>query len=103
MATSKSWKDKDTGNMAEKTEWHTVNFWGRLAEVAAEYLRKGKPVYVEGELETRRWTDRNGVERFSTEIRALELQLLGSRNRDPAEARAPGDGAGPYGDDNIPY
>ena len=79
IATSESWKDKQTGEMKEATEWHRVVFNGRLAEIAGQYLRKGSQVYVEGSLRTRKWTDQNGVEKFTTEIRADTMQMLGRR------------------------
>ena len=75
----RSWKDKQTGEMKEATEWHRVVFNGRLAEIAGQYLRKGSQVYVEGSLRTRKWTDQSGVEKYSTEIRADQMQMLGSR------------------------
>ena len=79
VATTDKWKDKQSGEMREATEWHRVVFNGRLAEIAAQYLRKGSQVYVEGSLRTRKWTDQNGVEKYSTEIRADQMQMLGSR------------------------
>jgi single-strand DNA-binding protein len=79
IATSRQWKDKTSGEKQEETEWHRVVFRDRLAEIAGEYLRKGKPVYVEGRLKTRKFTDKDGAERFITEIMAFEMQLLGSR------------------------
>ena len=79
IATTDQWKDKQTGEMKEATEWHRVVFNGRLAEIAGQYLRKGSQVYVEGTLRTRKWTDQNGVEKYSTEIRADQMQMLGSR------------------------
>ena len=79
IATTDRWKDKQTGEMKEATEWHRVVFNGRLAEIAGQYLRKGSQVYVEGSLRTRKWTDQNGVEKYSTEIRADQMQMLGSR------------------------
>jgi single-strand DNA-binding protein len=79
IATSDRWKDKASGEMKEATEWHRVVFFGRLAEIAGEYLKKGRPVYVEGRLKTRKWTDKEGVEKYTTEIVAAEMQLLGSR------------------------
>ena len=79
IATTDKWKDKQTGEMKEATEWHRVVFNGRLAEIAGQYLRKGSQVYVEGTLRTRKWTDQNGVEKYSTEIRADQMQMLGSR------------------------
>ncbi|MFT4102304.1 MAG: single-stranded DNA-binding protein [Burkholderiaceae bacterium] len=80
IATSRMWKDKGTGDRKEETEWHRVVFFGRQAEIAAEYLRKGRPVYVEGRLRTRKWTDKEGQDRYTTEIVAEEMQLLGSRD-----------------------
>lgn len=79
IATSRNWKDKTSGERQEETEWHRVVFYDRLAEIAGEYLRKGRPVYVEGRLKTRKWTDKDGVEKYTTEIVAQEMQLLGSR------------------------
>ena len=79
IATTDKWKDKQTGEMKEATEWHRVVFNGRLAEVVGQYLRKGSQVYVEGSLRTRKWTDQNGVEKYSTEIRADQMQMLGNR------------------------
>ena len=79
IATTDKWKDRQTGEMKEATEWHRVVFNGRLAEIAGQYLRKGSQVYVEGSLRTRKWTDQNGVEKYSTEIRADQMQMLGSR------------------------
>lgn len=79
IATSRNWKDKATGEKREETEWHRVVFYDRLAEIAGEYLKKGRPVYVEGRLKTRKWTDKDGVEKYTTEIIAEEMQLLGSR------------------------
>ncbi len=79
VATSRQWKDKTSGERQEETEWHRVVFRDRLAEIAGEYLRKGKQVYVEGRLKTRKYTDKDGVEKFITEITAYEMQMLGSR------------------------
>ena len=79
IATTDKWKDRQTGEMKEATEWHRVVFNGRLAEIAGQYLRKGSQVYVEGSLRTRKWTDQAGVEKYSTEIRADQMQMLGSR------------------------
>jgi len=79
VATSESWKDKATGEKQERTEWHRVGFFGRLAEVAGEYLKKGSLVYVEGSLQTRKWTDKEGVEKYTTEIRADRMQMLGGK------------------------
>ena len=79
IATTDKWKDKATGEMKEATEWHRVVFNGRLAEIAGQYLRKGSHVYVEGSLRTRKWTDKDGAEKSTTEIRADQMQMLGSR------------------------
>ena len=79
VATSRQWKDKASGEKKEETEWHRVVFYDRLAEIAGEYLKKGRPVYVEGRLKTRKWQDKEGQDRYTTEIVAEEMQLLGSR------------------------
>ena len=79
IATSRSWKDKTSGEKVEETEWHRVVFNDKLAEIAGEYLKKGRSVYVEGRLKTRKWTDKDGAEKFSTEIIASDMQMLGSR------------------------
>jgi single-strand DNA-binding protein len=79
IATSESWKDKQTGDMKEQTEWHSVAMFGRLAEIAGEYLRKGSQVYIEGRLRTRKWQDKQGNDRYTTEIVANEMQMLGGR------------------------
>lgn len=79
LATAESWRDKETGDLQERTEWHRVVFFGRLAEIAAEYLRKGSQIYIEGRLQTRKWQDQNGQDRYSTEIVASEMQMLGAR------------------------
>ena len=87
VATSETWKDKSTGQQQERTEWHRVVFFNRLAEIAAEYLRKGSKVYVEGSLRTRKWQDQNGQDRYTTEVVGNEMQMLDSR----------GMGGDPYG------
>ncbi|MCX7154695.1 MAG: single-stranded DNA-binding protein [Betaproteobacteria bacterium] len=79
MATTHTWKDKTSGDKKEETEWHRVSFFGRLAEIAGEYLKKGSPCYVEGRLRTRKWTDKEGNDRYTTEIVADSMQLLGSK------------------------
>ena len=76
VATSETWKDKSTGQQQERTEWHRVVFFNRLAEIAAEYLRKGSKVYVEGSLRTRKWQDQNGQDRYTTEVVGNEMQML---------------------------
>jgi single-strand DNA-binding protein len=80
LATAESWRDKESGEQQERTEWHRVVFFGRLAEIVAEYLKKGSQVYVEGRLQTRKWQDKEGKDRYSTEIVANEMQMLGSRS-----------------------
>ena len=79
IATSEAWKDKTTGEMQERTEWHRVVFFNRLGEIAGEYLKKGSKVYVEGSLRTRKWQDKEGMDRYTTEIVANEMQMLDSR------------------------
>ena len=80
IATNESWKDKQTGEKKDKTEWHTVVMFGKLAEIAAEYLKSGSQVYVEGKLQTRKWQDKEGSDRYTTEIVANEMQMLGGKN-----------------------
>jgi single-strand DNA-binding protein len=79
IATTRNWKDKNSGEKREETEWHRVVFYDRLAEIAGEYLKKGRSVYVEGRLQTRKWQDKDGQDRYTTEIIANEMQMLGSR------------------------
>ncbi len=93
LATSESWKDKQSGEQKERTEWHKVAMFGRLAEISAEYLRKGSQVYIEGKLRTRKWQDRDGNDRWTTEIIADEMQMLGGRGG--------GGGAPMRGDDSY--
>ncbi len=85
LATSEKWQDKQTGDIKERTEWHRVVFYGRRAEIVRDYLRKGSQVAVEGKLQTRKWTDNQGIERYTTEIIASSLQMLGSK-QDNAQA-----------------
>lgn len=85
IATSESWKDKQTGEAKERTEWHRVVFYNRLAEIAGEYLRKGSKIYIEGSLRTRKWQDQSGADRYSTEIIGAEMQMLDSRGGDQAQ------------------
>jgi len=126
VATSESWRDKQSGEQQERTEWHRVAMFGRLAEIAAEYLKKGSQVYIEGSLRTRKWTDKQGNERYSTEIIGNELQMLGGRgggggggasaaapasSAQPSYAEESGGGGGSGGsasrseefDDDIPF
>jgi single-strand DNA-binding protein len=130
LATTETWKDKATGERREATEWHRVSFYGRLAEIAGQYLRKGSQVYIEGSLRTRKWQDKDGQDRYTTEIRADEMKMLGSRQgmggdaparqsegyesapaparsapqQAPAPAKGPAQGGG-FGDfdDDIPF
>jgi single-strand DNA-binding protein len=89
VATTDRWKDKATGEQKEATEWHRIVFFGRLAEVAGEYLKQGRPVYVEGKLKTRKWQDKEGVDRYTTEIVAENLQMLSSGMREEREDNPP--------------
>ena len=110
IATSEEWKDKDTGEKKERTEWHRIVAWRRLGEICGEYLSKGKQVYVEGRLQTRDWEDRDGNKRYTTEIVATDVQFLGAR--DSSESAKPrstssadfqgGPAQGPA-DDDIPF
>jgi len=94
IATSESWRDKQSGEQQERTEWHRVVLFGRLGEIAAEYLKKGSQVYIEGSLRTRKWQDKQGVERYSTEIVGNEMQMLGGRGGGGGGMGAPGGGGG---------
>ena len=108
MATTDRWNDP-SGEKKEKTEWHRIVVWGKQAEVAGEYLRKGRPVYIEGSLQTREWVDRDGNKRYTTEVRAQRLQLLGradDRAGAPAGTAAGdeiGEPAGGFAEDDIPF
>ncbi len=95
VATSESWKDKQTGQPQERTEWHRVVFFNRLAEIAGEYLRKGSKVYLEGSLRTRKWQDNSGQDRYTTEIVANEMQMLDSRNSGQGGGYPQGQGSAP--------
>lgn len=108
IATTEKWNDK-SGNKQERTEWHNIVLWSRLAEIANQYLRKGSPVYIEGRLQTRSWEDRDGNRRYTTEVVGNALQMLGRRGNDgdpgPSEAPAPAP-AEPRGDevsDDLPF
>ena len=118
VATNESWKDKQTGEQKDRTEWHRVAMFGRLAEIASEYLRKGSQVYIEGKLRTRKWQDQQGNDRYSTEVIADEMQMLGGRGGAPSMGggggpppSAPPQGGGGPGpapaadefDDDIPF
>lgn len=92
IATTSSWKDKTSGERREETEWHRVVFYNRLAEIAGEYLRKGRPVYVEGRIKTRKWQNKEGVDQFTTEVVADNMQLLGGREAGEGGTAAGGEG-----------
>ncbi|OZC01968.1 single-stranded DNA-binding protein [Rubricoccus marinus] len=96
LATSESYKDRD-GNQVENTEWHRIVAWARLAEICGEYLKKGRQVYIEGQLQTRQWEDKDGNTRYTTEVKAREMQMLGGRDD------SSGGGGGNYGDSNDSY
>ena len=96
LATTDAWRDKQSGEQQERTEWHRVVFFGRLAEIAGEYLRKGRQIYVEGRLQTRKWQTQDGQDRWSTEIVANEMQMMGGRG--DAASPAPGGEAPPAGE-----
>jgi len=98
IATSESWKDKTSGAQQEKTEWHSIALFGRLGEVSAEYLRKGSQVFIEGKLRTRKWQDKQGNDRYSTEIIADNMQMLGSRGGGAAAAGERAAGGAPRED-----
>ena len=102
IATTRSWKDKTSGEKVEETEWHRVVFYDRLAEIAGEYLKKGRPVYVEGRLKTRKWQDKDGVEKYTTEVVADNMQLLGGRDGEGSGGGASraASGGGGYGGGN---
>lgn len=90
VATSEKWKDKTTGESKESTEWHRVSCFGKLSDIASKYVKKGDKIYVEGSLRTRKWTDASGVEKYSTEVKAEKIELLGQKsNNQPQETPAP--------------
>lgn len=109
IAVSESWKDKDTGEKKEKTEWVSLVFWGRLAEIAGQYLKKGSKVYVEGKLQTRKWQDKNGNDRYTTEVNCHDLQMLDGKpgsertERQPERAAASANAEKSFEDDDIPF
>jgi len=111
IATSEEWKDKDTGEKKERTEWHRIVVWSKLGELCGEYLSKGRQVYIEGRIQTRSWDDRDGNKRYTTEIVATDVQFLGGRDGGP-EARAVSGASAPDfegspikapEDDDIPF
>lgn len=108
MATTDRWNDPATGEKKERTEWHRIVVWGKQAEIAGEYLRKGRQVYVEGSLQTREWTDRDGNKKYTTEVRAQRFQMLGKRDDAPVsggqpEAPAVAEPDAAYSEDDIPF
>jgi single-strand DNA-binding protein len=108
MATTDRWSDPATGERKEKTEWHRVVVWAKQAEIVGEYLRKGRQVYVEGSLQTREWTDRDGNKRYTTEVKAQRVQMLGRRGDDegagaPERTNAVADSGPGFEDDDIPF
>ena len=111
VATSESWNDRETGEKQEKTEWHRVVFFNRLAEIAAQYLKKGSQVYVEGKLQTRKWEDKEGNERWTTEVVANQMQMLGDRmsgdisndNASSSQSTSDNDFSTDEFDDDIPF
>lgn len=100
IATSESWKDKQTGDQQERTEWHSIVLYDKLGEIAAEYLRKGSQVFIEGALRTRKWQDKEGKDRYTTEIIARDMQMLGGRGG--AGGGSGGGGGGGFGGDEQP-
>ena len=107
VATSEEWKDKDSGEKKERTEWHRIVAWRRLGEICGEYLRKGSQVYIEGKIQTREWEDRDGVKRYTTEIVAQTMQMLGSASRggtgDSMDIPMPTEEPINVPDDDIPF
>ena len=105
VATSETWKDKATGEKKEATEWHRISFFGKLAEIAGQYLKKGSQVYVEGSIRTRKWTDKEGQERYTTEIRGDEMRMLGGRPQEQATETAKPSRPAPARDfsDDVPF
>ena len=102
VATTESWTDKSTGEKKELTEWHRITFYRKLAEIAGQYLKKGAQVYVEGRLKTRKYTDKNGIERYQTEIIADQMQMLGQKH-DGQQTKRNTYQAGKDGSDDIPF
>jgi len=102
IATSEQWKDKQTGDKNERTEWHNVVFFNRLGEIAGQYLKKGAKVYVEGSLRTRKWQDKNGQDRYTTEIVASEMQMLGGKQAEKEEPSSKQESYSDFNDD-IPF
>ena len=112
IATTESWKDKESGEMRDKTEWHRVVYFGKLAEIVEKYLDKGSSVYIEGKLQTRKWQDKSGADRWTTEIVGSELTMLGSRQNNSSNDMASNQSESPFPqdeggqgltDDDIPF
>ena len=103
VATSESWKDKQTGEMKERTEWHKVVMFNRLAEVAGEHLSKGSKVYVEGKIQTRKWKDQSGQDRYTTEIVGTQMQMLDSKESKPQAQPQPQQSNGGFDHEDIPF
>lgn len=101
VATTERWKGQD-GQMQEQTEWHSCNAWGKLAEICGKYLQKGSKVYVEGSINTRKWQDKSGNDRYSTEIKVREMKMLDGKGSSGA-GRGDGPGQQPVGDDSVPF
>lgn len=107
IATTEKWKDKQSCEQKEATEWHRINMFGKLAEIAAKYLKKGALVYLEGSIKTRKWTDKDGIEKYSTEIKADTMKMLGSndgaRSDQAPSGQEPSSQGGGYDDSDIPF
>lgn len=109
VATSRAWKDKNSGEQQEHTEWHKVVLWGKQAEIAGEYLKKGSPVFIEGEIRTEKWQDKEGKDRYTTKIHAQQMQLIGGREKEPHKTQrgslpdTPSKAESPDFDDEIPF
>jgi len=110
LATTETWKDKNTGERQDRTEWHNIVIFGNLAEIAAEYVTKGKQLYVEGGLTTEKWQDKSGNDRYTTKIKVIEMQILGgkpnnqqSSNQNQNQQQQPANSGSDVGDDDIPF
>lgn len=100
LATTDEWRDKASGEKRQLTEWHKVVCFKRLAEIVGQHLRKGSQVYIEGRIKTKKWTDKDGIERYMTQVEATEMKMLGKRERDDSQSQAP---ASSDADDDIPF
>ena len=101
VATTEKWKDKQSGEMVEKTEWHNIVIFGKLAEIAGEYLKRGSHVYIEGKLNTEKWTDKQGNDRYTTKIVAKEMQMLGGKPQSGANSNQSGPSGGGFDEDAL--